>query len=146
MKVSDQPHFVHCTPQKEPPVPVKWEAEWAPDLASTLWGRKCLLSVLEIKLWFLGRPSCSPGTVVTELSKLHQHIITGGKNSKNPSSRKHNDDSNSNNDRNIKCQNRVNNLHATVFYTRSIKIKNKVQTCITILHLHRYYIAKKNKF
>jgi len=40
MMVSDQPHFGQCTPVKEPPVPFKWEAEWAPDLAWTLWGRK----------------------------------------------------------------------------------------------------------
>jgi len=82
MKVSDQPHFGHCTPVKEPPLPVKWEAEWVPDLASTLWGIKSLLSVLEIKLWFLGRPSCSPGTAVTEIPQLHQHIITEKKKSR----------------------------------------------------------------
>jgi len=40
MKVSDQPHFGNCIPVKEPPVPVKWETEWSPDLAWTLLGKK----------------------------------------------------------------------------------------------------------
>jgi hypothetical protein len=89
---------------------------------------------------------------VTEISQLHQHNITGEKKTlEEPSSQKRknnesNNNNNNNNNRNIKCQRRVNNLHATVHYTGSSE-KYKVQTCITItLRLHRYYIGKQNKF
>jgi hypothetical protein len=41
MEVSGQLHAsAALLPEKEPPVPIEWEAGWAPDPVSTLWSRK----------------------------------------------------------------------------------------------------------
>lgn len=67
---------LHLTGEMRP-VPIEYEAGWAPQVVGMFWGRKNLLLLPRIEAQFLDRPARSLVTIATEVTRSNKtHICT----------------------------------------------------------------------